>query len=70
MATTTFSAMQPMSGSMELVVELIWQHAVSNLSQTRNEILLPVDILSLIGHANLETIKGRFRYVRRCYLFL
>lgn len=55
--------MQPMSGSMELVVELIWQHAVNSLSQTRNEILLPIDILSLIGHANLETIKGRFRYV-------
>ncbi|KAL1959620.1 hypothetical protein VTO42DRAFT_1655 [Malbranchea cinnamomea] len=59
MASSTFPTFQPMSGSMELVIELIWQHAVNNLSRTKNEILLPVDILSLIGNANLETIKGR-----------
>jgi hypothetical protein len=46
---------------MELVVELIWQHGVNNLGKNRGEIVLPADILSMIGEANLEIIKERFR---------
>jgi hypothetical protein len=61
MATTAFPAQQPAPGSMELVVELIWQHAMNNLAKTRNEIVLPADIISVIGPVNLEMMKSRFR---------
>lgn len=61
MATAAFPAVQTVSDSMGLFVELIWNHAVTNFGATQNEILLPVDILFTIGAQNLETIKSRFR---------
>ncbi|WEW57504.1 hypothetical protein PRK78_002971 [Emydomyces testavorans] len=59
MAAATAAGLQPMNGSKELVVELIWQHAVNHLQKTKNEIFLPVDISALIGGDNVEKIKSR-----------
>ncbi|EAS35052.3 HMG domain-containing protein [Coccidioides immitis RS] len=59
MAAVTTAGFQPMTGSKDLVVELIWQHAVNHLKKTKNEIFLPVDIISLIGGDNVEKIKNR-----------
>ncbi|KAI1926311.1 hypothetical protein LOZ65_002542 [Ophidiomyces ophidiicola] len=59
MATLSATGLQPTTGSKDLVVELIWQHAVNHLKKTKNEIFLPVDISSLIGGDNIEKIKSR-----------
>ncbi|KAK2750163.1 hypothetical protein FQN57_004659 [Myotisia sp. PD_48] len=58
MATST-TALLPPSGSLELVIELLWQHTVSHLQKTKNEIILPVDIGSLLGNSSLEVFKDR-----------
>ncbi|EQL36520.1 HMG domain-containing protein, variant 4 [Blastomyces dermatitidis ER-3] len=59
MATATASVMEPMSRSLDLVIELIWQHAMAHLKHTKNEILLPADINTVIGQDNVEKIKDR-----------
>ncbi|KAI1919798.1 hypothetical protein LOZ12_002240 [Ophidiomyces ophidiicola] len=59
MATLSATGLQPTTASKDLVVELIWQHAVNHLKKTKNEIFLPVDISSLIGGDNIEKIKSR-----------
>ncbi|PGH26680.1 hypothetical protein AJ80_01626 [Polytolypa hystricis UAMH7299] len=59
MATTAIGSMGSMPGSLDLVVELIWQHGLKDLKNTKNEILLPIDITSLIGHDNVDKIKDR-----------
>ncbi|QSS53977.1 HMG box protein [Histoplasma capsulatum var. duboisii H88] len=59
MAMATASAVEPMSGSLDLVIELIWQHAMAHLKSTKNEILLPADINTVIGQDNVEKIKDR-----------
>ncbi|KKZ64523.1 hypothetical protein EMCG_01402 [[Emmonsia] crescens] len=59
MATATASVVEPMSGSLDLVLELIWQHAMTHLKSTKNEILLPADINTVIGQGNVEKIKDR-----------
>lgn len=63
MAMATASAVKPMSGSLDLVIELIWQHAMAHLKSTKNEILLPADINTVIGQDNVEKIKDRLRCV-------
>ncbi|EEH50039.1 uncharacterized protein PADG_06118 [Paracoccidioides brasiliensis Pb18] len=59
MATAMTTAADPMSGSLDLVLELIWQHAMNHLKSTKNEILLPADIDVVIGLDNVEKIKDR-----------
>ncbi|KAK2878239.1 hypothetical protein FQN49_001040 [Arthroderma sp. PD_2] len=59
MATATGTMSLPASGSVELVTELLWQHAMSHLQKTNNEILLPIDIRSIVGGASIEVIKNR-----------
>jgi hypothetical protein len=60
--TSTSGAVKPMAGSLELVLELIWQHAMKHLEGTKNEVLLPMDIVSLIGSDNVDQLKNRLRY--------
>nr|ACS91132.1 HMG [Nannizzia gypsea]ACS91145.1 HMG [Nannizzia gypsea] len=59
MATMSGTMPMPASGSVELVTELLWQHAISHLQKTNNEILLPIDIRSIVGGASIEVIKTR-----------
>ncbi|KAM5442513.1 hypothetical protein MferCBS31731_002391 [Microsporum ferrugineum] len=59
MATTSGTMSMPASGSVELVTELLWQHAMTHLQKTNNEILLPIDIRSIVGGASIEVIKTR-----------
>ncbi|EFE43237.1 mating type protein MAT1-2-1 [Trichophyton verrucosum HKI 0517] len=59
MATTSGTMPMPASGSVEFVTELLWQHAISHLQKTNNEILLPIDIRSIVGGASIEVIKTR-----------
>lgn len=62
MATATATLTESVSGSLSLVVELIWQHATNHLKGTNNEVLLPLDIVSLIGPENVDKLKDRLRY--------
>ncbi|PGG95037.1 hypothetical protein AJ79_10305 [Helicocarpus griseus UAMH5409] len=60
MSSVTAPTVDPMLGSRELVIELIWQHAMNHLKSTKNEILLPADINLVLGQDNVEKIKDRF----------
>ncbi|KAL1998214.1 hypothetical protein VTN02DRAFT_6634 [Thermoascus thermophilus] len=44
---------------MHQVTELLWQDAMRHLGSTNNEILLPTNVIDLIGQDNVDKIKAR-----------
>ncbi|KAL1963807.1 hypothetical protein VTN77DRAFT_7873 [Rasamsonia byssochlamydoides] len=59
MAMMSTATMNPPSQSLNQATELLWQDALRHLRFTNNEILLPANIVDLIGHRNVEEIKAR-----------
>jgi hypothetical protein len=59
MVTVTSLTTQPTSASMDCVTELLWQDALHHLDATNNEILLPTNVIDMIGNINVDKIKAR-----------
>lgn len=59
MAATQSVMVAPAAESTDQATELLWQDAVTRLSSTNNEILLPTDIVETIGQENVTKIKAR-----------
>lgn len=59
MATISSIELKSAAESMDQVTELLWQDAMRHLGSTNNEILLPTNVIDLIGQANVDKIKAR-----------
>jgi hypothetical protein len=58
MATVSI-AMKSTAQSPENVMERLWQDALRHLGSTNNEVLLPTNVVDVIGQNNVEEIKSR-----------
>ncbi|PLB51676.1 mating-type HMG-box protein MAT1-2 [Aspergillus steynii IBT 23096] len=52
-------AMKSTVESTDKLTELLWQDALGNLQSTNNEVLLPINIVDMIGQCNVDKIKAR-----------
>lgn len=43
-------------------MELVWENSLRNRDKVRGEILLPFNVVQLIGEYNVEVLHARFRY--------
>lgn len=43
--------------------EVVYKHAIMNLSKTNNEIIIPANVVDVIGLENLKKLQQRFSYV-------
>jgi hypothetical protein len=53
------TAINTNSQSLGQATELLWEDALHHLTFTNNEILLPPNIVELIGPRNVDEIKAR-----------
>ncbi|KAL4805463.1 hypothetical protein BDV18DRAFT_140950 [Aspergillus unguis] len=52
-------AMKSTAQSADNFTELLWQDALRHLSSTNNEVLLPTNVVDIIGQDNVDKIKSR-----------
>lgn len=52
-------AMKSTTQSADNLTELLWQDALRHLGSTNNEVLLPTNVVDIIGQDNVEKIKSR-----------
>ncbi|KAL4940097.1 hypothetical protein BDV06DRAFT_197379 [Aspergillus oleicola] len=52
-------AMKSTTQSADSLTELLWQDALRHLGSTNNEVLLPTNVVDIIGQENVEKIKSR-----------
>ncbi|PWY79413.1 mating-type HMG-box protein MAT1-2 [Aspergillus sclerotioniger CBS 115572] len=45
--------------SSDKLTELLWQDALRHLGSTNNEVLLPINVIDMIGQSNVDKIKSR-----------
>ncbi|OOF98561.1 hypothetical protein ASPCADRAFT_1991 [Aspergillus carbonarius ITEM 5010] len=45
--------------SSDKLTELLWQDALRHLGSTNNEVLLPINVIDMIGQSNVNKIKSR-----------
>ncbi|KAL3472665.1 hypothetical protein BJX99DRAFT_272793 [Aspergillus californicus] len=58
MATVSI-AMKTTTQSADNLTELLWQDALRHLPSTNNEVLLPTNVVDMIGQSNVEKIQSR-----------
>ncbi|RDW86143.1 HMG-box domain-containing protein [Aspergillus mulundensis] len=58
-------AMKSATQSPDDLTELLWQDALRHLVSTNNEVLLPTNVVDIIGQANVEKIKSRLSAILR-----
>lgn len=58
----SYSSFSTENETMDIVADLIWDQAILNFGLTDNEILLPLDIASLIGSSNVERLKSQLTW--------
>lgn len=51
--------MKSTTQSADNLTELLWQDALRHLGSTNNEVLLPTNVVDIIGQDNVEKIKSR-----------
>ncbi|KAI5290442.1 hypothetical protein KEM54_001531 [Ascosphaera aggregata] len=56
---TAVLPLEEMKSGAGYMLELIWKHSESHLKETDNQILIPLDIIKILGSENLEVIKSR-----------
>lgn len=52
-------ALKPSTESSDKLTELLWQDALRHLGSTNNEVLLPINVIDMIGQTNVNKIKSR-----------
>ncbi|RAL06396.1 HMG-box domain-containing protein [Aspergillus ibericus CBS 121593] len=52
-------ALKHTTESSDKLTELLWQDALRHLGSTNNEVLLPINIIDMIGQSNVNKIKSR-----------
>lgn len=52
-----------MDQPVERAVELLWHDAMMHLEATNNEVILPYNVVDLIGDENVAKIAERLSYV-------
>jgi hypothetical protein len=52
---------QSASDAADWVTELLWEDSLHHLEATNAEILLPVNVMDVIGKNNVDKIKARLR---------
>ncbi|KAL2814387.1 hypothetical protein BDW59DRAFT_167174 [Aspergillus cavernicola] len=52
-------AMKSTTQSADNLTERLWQDALRHLGSTNNEVLLPTNVVEMIGQSNVDTIKSR-----------
>ncbi|KAL6238105.1 hypothetical protein BDW75DRAFT_248004 [Aspergillus navahoensis] len=52
-------AMKPITQSPDSLTELLWKDALRHLGSTNDEVLLPTNVVDIIGQDNVEKIKSR-----------
>ncbi|KAI9928002.1 hypothetical protein ASPWEDRAFT_184745 [Aspergillus wentii DTO 134E9] len=52
-------AIKSSSESSDKATELLWQDALRHLDATNNEVLLPTNVIDMIGQSNVDKIKSR-----------
>lgn len=52
-------AMKSTAQSSDNITEHLWQDALSHLESTNNEVLLPTNVVEIIGQENVDKIKSR-----------
>ncbi|KKK24882.1 hypothetical protein ARAM_000112 [Aspergillus rambellii] len=57
--TAVSIAMKSVTTSTDNLTELLWQDALRHLGATNNEVLLPTNVMDLIGQDNVDKIKSR-----------
>ncbi|OJJ78305.1 hypothetical protein ASPBRDRAFT_167991 [Aspergillus brasiliensis CBS 101740] len=57
--TSIPQALKPTTESSDKLTELLWQDALRHLGSTNNEVLLPINVIDMIGQANVNKIKSR-----------
>lgn len=48
-----------MEEPVDRVVELLWHDAMMHLEATNNEVILPYNVVELIGRGNVDKLVGR-----------
>lgn len=57
--TSIPQALKPTTESSDKLTELLWQDALRHLGSTNNEVLLPINVIDMIGQTNVNKIKTR-----------
>ncbi|PYH33084.1 HMG-box domain-containing protein [Aspergillus neoniger CBS 115656] len=57
--TSMPQALKPTTESSDKLTELLWQDALRHLGSTNNEVLLPINVIDMIGQTNVNKIKTR-----------